>query len=152
MISYLHKKVVESGWAPKDPDPADCLGVLVRKHRGAYMTIPTPINDGLLNAAARLNIIAALTMRLEMIDGILASLMQGQTELRFHDGSQLQILESITQVKSSNVKKFQYACVCRHERIILVRHDNLTNLIPQAAKVEERLLSMVSCLSTNDMD
>ena len=146
MIGYLYKRIVASGWAPNDPDPADCMGVLVRKQRGTYITMPTPINDSLLDAAVKLNIIAALTMRPEMLDGILASLIPGQSELRFQDGSQLQILDSIMQVDHTNVKKFQYACICRQERLILVWHDDLTNLIPQAAKVEERLLSMVSCL------
>jgi hypothetical protein len=146
MISYLYKKIVSSGWAPADPDPADCMGVLVRKQRGTYITMPTPINDSLLDAAVKLNIIAALTMRPEMLDGILASLMPGQTELRFHDGSQLQILDSIMLVDQSTIKKFQYACVCRQEKLILVWHDDLTNLTPQAAKIEERLLSLVSRL------
>ena len=146
MISYLYKKIVASGWAPADPDPADYMGVLVRKQRGTYITMPTPINDSLLDAAVKLNIIAALTMRPEMLDGILASLMPGQTELRFHDGSQLQILDSIMLVDQSTIKKFQYACVCREERLILVWHDDLTSLIPQAAKIEERLLSLVSCM------
>lgn len=147
MISYLYKKIVASGWAPADPDPADYMGVLVRKQRGTYITMPTPINDSLLDAAVKLNIIAALTMRPEMLDGILASLIPGQAELRFHDGSQLQIVDSIIQVDQASVKKFQYACVCRQERLILVWHDDLTNLIPQAAKIEERLLSLVSSFS-----
>lgn len=145
MISYLYKRIVASGWAPSNPDPEDCMGALVRRTRGNYITMPTPVNDCLLEAAIKLNLIAALTMRPQMLDGILASLSSGQTELRFEDGSQLQILDSLAMVDSSNVKKFQYACVCRQERLILVWHDDITTLVPQASKVEERLLSFVSC-------
>ena len=144
MISYLYKKIVASGWAPADPDPADYMGVLVRKQRGTYITMPTPINDSLLDAAVKLNIIAALTMRPEMLDGILASLIPGQAELRFHDGSQLQIVDSIIQVDQASVKKFQYACVCRRERLILVWHDDLQGIVPQATRMEEKLLALVS--------
>ncbi|KAM0714475.1 hypothetical protein Q7P37_010262 [Cladosporium fusiforme] len=143
MISYLYKQIVSSGWAPSNPDPEDCMGVLVRRQRGNYVTMPTPINDLLLEAAIKLNIIVALTMRPQMLDGILASLNPGQTELRFEDGSQLQIFDSLAVLESTNVKKFQYACICRHERLILVWHDDLANLLPQATRTEEKLLSFI---------
>lgn len=147
MISYLYKRVVTNGWATNDPEPEDCMGVLVRRQRGHYVTKPTRINNLLLEATIKLNIIVALTMRPQMLDGILASLAPGQSELRFEDGSQLQIFDSIALLESSTVKKFQYACLCRQERVILVWHDDLANLLPQATKVEEKLLSFVSSQS-----
>ena len=63
MITYLYRRIVTSGWAPQYPDPEDCMGVLVRKARGTYVTMPTPINNLLLEAATKLNLITALTMR-----------------------------------------------------------------------------------------
>lgn len=146
MISYLYKRIVASGWAPSVPDAEDCMGVLVRRQRGVYVTNPTPINNLLLEATVKLNLIVALTMRPQMLDGILASLTPGQSELRFEDGSQLQVFDSLALLESSNVKKFQYACLCRQERLILVWHDDLANLLPQAQKMEEKLLSFVSCI------
>jgi hypothetical protein len=148
MITYLYKKIVASGWAPMEPHPDDCMGVLVRKARGIYVTMPTPINNLLLEAAINLNLITALTMRPQMLEGILESLMPGQAEIRFADNSQLQILESLADVEAGTVKQFQYACICRQEGLILVWHDDITNLIAQAQKVEERLLSLVSASMT----
>lgn len=97
MISYLYARIVSNGWAPSNPDPEDYMGVLVRKARGNYITMPTPINNRLLNATIKLNLIVGLTMRPQMLDGILRSLTPGQTELKFKDGSQLQILDSLAQ-------------------------------------------------------
>lgn len=152
MISYLYARIVSNGWALSNPDPEDYMGVLVRKARGNYITMPTPINNRLLNATIKLNLIVGLTMRPQMLDGILGSLTPGQTELKFKDGSQLQILDSLAQADSSNVRKFQYACVFRQERMILVWHDEVMNLVPQATKIEEKLLGLVSRSPTGDRD
>jgi cellulose synthase/poly-beta-1,6-N-acetylglucosamine synthase-like glycosyltransferase len=143
MNTYLHKRMVASGWMPAEHDPEDCLGVLMRRARGSYVTSPEPAHHVLLGAVMRLNLVVAMTMRPQMLDGILDSLVPGQTELRFKDGSQLQIIDSLTQAQPSNVKKFQYACVCRQERLVLVWQDDIQNMIPQATRIEERLLSLV---------
>lgn len=143
MVSYLFKRVVASGWVPVDRDPEDCIGVLLRQRRGNYVTAPDPVNHVLLGAVIRLNLAVALTMRPQMLDGILSSLSPNQTELRFKDGSQLQIIESMTMAQPSSVKKFQYACVCRQERVVLVWQDDIQNILPQATRMEERLLSLI---------
>ena len=108
------------------------------------MTSPDVIHPVLQDAVMRLNVIVALTMRPEMLDGILASLTPGQTELKFKDGSQVQIIESLTLAQPTSVKKFQYACVCRRERLVLVWHDDLQGIVPQATRMEEKLLALVS--------
>lgn len=136
--------MVASGWMPAEHDPEDCLGVLMRRSRGSYVTVPEPAHHVLLGAVIRLNLVVAMTMRPQMLEGILDSLVPGQTELRFRDGSQLQIIDSLTLAQPSNVKKFQYACVCRQERLVLVWQDDIQNMIPQATRIEERLLSLVS--------
>jgi len=41
-------------------------------------------------------------------------------------------------------KKFQYACLVRDERMALVWHDDLQQIIPHATRLEEKLLSLVS--------
>ncbi|KAF7556470.1 hypothetical protein G7Z17_g1393 [Cylindrodendrum hubeiense] len=143
IVGYLFKRIVASGWVGTDRDRDDCMGVLVRQSRGHYVTSPDPVNPLLLDAVTRLNLGAAMTMRPQMLDGILGSLSQGQTEIRFKDGSQLQIIDSFALAQPSNVKKFQYACVCRQERLVLVWQDDIQNIIPQATRVEERLLSLV---------
>lgn len=145
MIDYLLKRIVAGGWLPPDhhQNPQECLGVLLRRSRGLYVTAPDPLNHILLGAAMRLNLAVAMTMRVQILDGILASLAPGQSELRFKDGSQLQIIDSLTLAQPANIRKFQYACVCRQERLILVWQDDIQNIIPQATRVEERLLSLI---------
>jgi hypothetical protein len=146
MITYLNNRIVSSGWIPPPSVrlPEDCLGVLMRRARGVYVTSPDVIHPVLENAVQRLNMVVAFTMRPQMLDGILSSLGPSQTELRFKDGSQLQIIDSLASAQPSNVKKFQYACVVRYERLILVWHDDLQQIIPQATRLEEKLLSLVS--------
>lgn len=144
MISYLYKRIQASAWIPSNPSAEDCMGVLLRRTRGSYVTHPEQLHHVLQGAVIRLNLVVALTMRPSMLEGILSSLTPGQTELRFKDGSQLQIIDSLTSAQPSNVKKFQYACICRQERLVLVWQDDLQNIIPQATRVEERLLSLVS--------
>jgi hypothetical protein len=143
MINYLFKRIMASGWIPSERNPDECMGVLLRRTRGNYVTAPETLHHVLLGAVMRLNLAAALTIRPQMLDGILESLSPGQTELRFKDGSQLQIIDSLTLAQPTNVKKFQYACICRQERLVLVWQDDIQNIIPQATRVEERLLSLV---------
>lgn len=144
MNTYLYKRMVASGWIPEKQDPEDCLGVMMRRTRGSYVTTPEQTHHVLLGAVIRLNLLVALTMRPQMLEGIIDSLAPGQTELRFKDGSQLQIIDSLTLAQPSNIKKFQYACVCRQERLVLIWQDDIQNIIPQATRIEERLLSLVS--------
>ncbi|KAH7318590.1 putative glycosyltransferase family 2 protein [Stachybotrys elegans] len=143
MINYLYRKAVASGWISAKATTEDQLGVLLRRHRGHYVTAPEPVHHDLLGAVIRLNAIVCLTMQPDMLEGILRSLAPGQTELRFKDGSQLQIIDSLSIAHPTSVKKFQYACICRQERLVLVWQDDLQKIIPQASSIEEKLFSLV---------
>lgn len=146
MINYLHKRIVASGWMPSSEMsfPHQPLGVLLRISRGNYISSPEdPAHPLLLGAVIRLNLAVAFTMRSQMLDGILAKLPQGQSELRFKDGSQIQILDSMASAQPSNVRKFQYGCIFRDERVLLTWQDSLQHIISQGNKFEEKLLSMV---------
>lgn len=104
--------------SPSMVSVSDCSGVLLRRSRGNYITAPNPLNHILLGAVMRLNLYVATTMRPQMLDGILASLTPGQTELKFKDGSQIQVLDSMN-------------------------FAQLANIVPQATMIEEKLLSLV---------
>lgn len=118
-------------------------GVLMRKAKRKYVTAPEAINPQVLEAVTRINAAYAFTMRSDVLDGILAEQPPGLSNLMLADGSQLQILESITSITSANVKKFQYACILREECLILVWHDDLDLLLPHATRLEEKLLALV---------
>ncbi|UNI18966.1 hypothetical protein JDV02_005195 [Purpureocillium takamizusanense] len=145
MVRYLNNRVVASGWTPPESARShdDCLGVLLRRSRGNYVTAPDTVHHVLLGAVMRLNLSVAVTIRPQLLDGVLKSLTPGHTELKFKDGSQVQIIDSLSFAHSATVKKFQYACICRQERLVLVWHDDLQNIVPAATQMEEKLLSLV---------
>lgn len=90
-----------------------------------------------------MNVEVAFTMRPKMLEGIISSLVPGQSDAKLSDGSQLQILPSLDAITAASVKKFQYACLVKHEKMLLVWHDDLQYIVPHAAKMEEKLLALV---------
>lgn len=80
----------------------------------------------------------------ETVDVVLSSLEPFQTELPMAGGSQLQVMDSLNDIAQNTVKKFQYACLVRKERLLLIWHDDLQDIIPHASRMEEKLLSLVS--------
>ena len=150
MVNYLGNKACASGWMPQEAldTPREGLGVLLRQSRGQYMCRPVNIEPSLLLAVQRLNVAVAMTIRPDMLESIFNTLEPFQTELRLKDGSQLQIIQSLTSITASTVKKFQYACLLRQERTVLVWHDDVNQILIHAGRVEERLLSFVRSSST----
>lgn len=74
----------------------------------------------LLTAVQKLNSQVALTMRTESIDVILSTLEPYKTDLLMTDGSQLQVLNGLSEISTTNVKRFQYCCLLREEAMVLV--------------------------------
>jgi hypothetical protein len=124
-------------------NPLECHGALLRKSRGSYVTSPENISPKLLEAVQRMNVEVAFTMRPHVLDGIVSALLPGQTDTKLNDGSQLQVLPSLDAVTAASVRKFQYACLVRQEKMLLVWHDDLEHIVPHAARMEEKLLALV---------
>ncbi|KHE87351.1 hypothetical protein GE21DRAFT_1331802 [Neurospora crassa] len=145
MIQYLSKQIDKAGWIPSDKNKKtpNGYGVLYKKSRGQYVTQPEDLSQEVVACVQRLNLAVAFTMKPDMLDGILVSLRPNQSELKLMDGSQLQIADSLNSMVPANVKKFQYACLVRQEGILLVWHDDLLQIVPTAARIEEKLLAMV---------
>lgn len=146
MVVYLANRVSAYGWIPSPAlsDPSRGLGVLLRQSRGHYICCPENINNELLSAAQRLNVGVLVTMRLEMLHPIVAGMYDGQTELVMKGGYQLQIVDSLASVTSSgSVRKFQYAAILRKEELLLVWQDDVTQILPHAQRMEDKLLSYI---------
>lgn len=123
MVKFLHSRVKTSNWlGDATPDEAyrECLGVLIRKSRGIYATAPNAVHPDLVAAVQKLNAQVAFTMRTDSVEIILDSLEEFQTDLVMKDGSRLQVMDSLSSISSVNVKRFQYCCVLRDERMILI--------------------------------
>jgi hypothetical protein len=101
-----------------------------------------------LAAVQKLNVEVAFTMSTDITDLIFSLLGPDQTELVLGlGGSQYQILDSLEEIAkstSSKVKRFQYACFVRREKVLLLWHDNVERILVHAAEVEKTLLTVVS--------
>jgi hypothetical protein len=148
MSRYLYGRVTASQWVSPQTSDGACAGVLIRKSRGVYTTTPKIVHPDLLAATIKLNSHVSFTMRTETIEIILSTLEQFQTDLLLTDGSQLQVLNSLQDISTTNLKRFQYSCILRHERMLLVWHDDLQEILPHALRLEEKLLSLVSMTSS----
>lgn len=145
MMKFLRKQVVSNDWIPAEPrlQKQSGLGVLYRKSRGHYIMLPSDFDPELVACVSRLNVTAAFTMKPELLDSIVETLGRGQTELKFMDGSQLQVSESFASMTHSKVKKFQYASLVRREAVLLVWHDDVQQLVPTAAKLDRKLIASI---------
>ena len=151
MIKHLYSRMNSHQWSKQsryiDFDSYD--GVLLRKARDSYVCHPASMNKELVDVVTALNVQVAFTMRCETIDVLVAKLSPQQTTIRMLDQSQLQVIDSLSEVSSSKTKKFQYACLVRREKLLLVWHDDMQRIIPHATNLEEKLLSIVSHGSSN---
>lgn len=123
MVKYLYNRVVNSQWLNPRMSGGEfqgCSGVLIRKSRGVYSSAPSTVHPNLVAAVQKLNAQVAFTMRTESIDIILATLEPFQTDLLMTDGSQLQVLNGLPDISTTNVKRFQYCCLLRQEGMVLV--------------------------------
>jgi hypothetical protein len=143
MVKYLHSRVVAQQWISSSSNDSECLGVLLRRTRGQYITVPSQINPLLLAAVEKVNVEVAFTMRTETTDAVFSTLADFQTDLLLTDGSQLQVINSLDEILIKNVKKFQYAALLRTEKMLLVWHDDLQKILPHAMATEGKLLSLV---------
>lgn len=122
-------------------------GVLLRQSRGVYITQPPLLNPELVAAVQKINVEVAFTMSTETTDMIFAGIDENQTQLVLADGAQWQIVDSLVDINrgaSNSIKKFQYACLVRKEKIVLVWHDDIQKILNHAQEVETRLLGLVS--------
>lgn len=142
MINYIYGRVSSHKWLP-DPRSSQPRGVLLRKGRGTYICEPEAIDRTLLGAVQTMNVEVAFTMATETVQAILDALTPGQTEIFLGNGSQLQIIDSLANI-STSTKKLQYAALIREEQLMLVWHDDLDRIMSHAAKLEDKLLALVS--------
>lgn len=166
MVSYLHGRISSQMWfdvnkeflyapgAPRSDTPTSTYdrfsmqGVLLRTTRGVYVTQPSNICPNLVAAVQRLNVEVAFTMSTELTNLIFSTLAPGQTEFILpHDSTQYQILESFEEMakaSSNKLKRFQYTCFVKKERVVLLWHDEVESILAHGDRLERQLLTVVS--------
>lgn len=148
MSKYLLQKFQTNKWIPEDFSPqVDHLGLLLRQHRGLYVTVPNPPSLQLLAAVQKLNVEIAFTMVSDITNSIIEGLALGQEDLYLpHDHSRYQIVDSLEAIASAptgRIRKFQYVCIVRHEKLVLLWHDSVEAMITHVQEVEAKLLALV---------
>jgi hypothetical protein len=104
-----------------------------------------------MSAVLKINVEVAFTMMTEITKLIFDTLDSEQTDLLLPDGSQYQILDSVSAITtsaSSEFKRFQYTCLLRRERMILIWHDDVQQILQHASDVERTLLTLVCDMIT----
>lgn len=129
-------------------DRTSVQGVLLRTSRGVYVTQPSNLCNNLIAAVQRLNVEVAFTMSTELTNLIFSTITPTQTEFILpHDSTQYQILDSfedMAKASSNKLKRFQYTCFVRKERVVLLWHDDVESILSHGDKVERQLLTVVS--------
>ena len=121
---------------------------MLRHTRGQYVSMPQVLAPSLLAAVQRLNVAVAFTMSTDVTDLIFSIFAPNQTELVLpHDSTQYQILESfddMAKATSNKIKRFQYTCFVRKEKVLLLWNDDVEGILTHAADIERQLLTVVS--------
>ena len=149
MSKYLLQKFQTNKWIPETfSSEEDHLGLLIRQYRGSYVTQPQSISLSLLAAVQKLNVEVAFTMVSEITSSIIEGLEPGQEDLYLpQDHSQYQIVDSLDAIASApsgRIRKFQYVCIVRKEKLVLLWHDSVEAMVPHVQDVEAKLLALVS--------
>ena len=128
-------------------DRTSVQGVLLRTSRGVYVTQPSNLCQNLIAAVQRLNVEVAFTMSTELTNLIFSTMTPNQTEFILpHDSTQYQILDSfedMAKASSNKLKRFQYTCFVRKEKVVLLWHDDVESILSHGDKVERQLLTVI---------
>lgn len=144
MAHYLYGKMATNLWLTS-PE-SEFHGILLRQARGVYVSEPEMVSPLLLSAIEKLNVEVAFTMSTKTTSAIFASLTADQTEIVMPDGTQYQIVDSMedmARLASVKVKKFQYACLVRKQRMVLVWHDDIFEILSHGEELEKIFLGMI---------
>ncbi|KAF3934550.1 hypothetical protein ABW19_dt0208813 [Dactylella cylindrospora] len=149
MSQYLFQRLQRKGLIPNSrvlQDYSSC-GLLVRRGPGSYLSQPMSISPSLLNAVSNLDVCVAFTMKSYITEPIFKALRPDQTELELkRGGDRYQVvdsLEEIAQASPKDISRFQYICFVREERVVLLWHDSIREIVEHATKVEEVFLSQI---------
>ncbi|KAF3283186.1 hypothetical protein TWF970_001165 [Orbilia oligospora] len=149
MSQYLFQRFQRKGLIPNSSllgSYSDC-GLLVRRDTGSYISQPMSISPALLNAVANLDVYVAFTMRSYITEPIFKALPQDLRELELRKGGDkyqvVDSLEEIAQASPRDISRFQYICFVREERVVLLWHDSIKEIVDHAARVEEVFLSQI---------
>ncbi|KAF3914208.1 hypothetical protein ABW20_dc0107007 [Dactylellina cionopaga] len=149
MSQYLFQRLQRKGLIPnsRQMQSHSSCGLLVRRSAGSYITQPMNISSGLLNAVANLDVYVAFTMKSYITEPIFKVLKPDQKELQLKRGGAcyqvVDSLEEIAQASPKDISRYQYICFVREERVVLLWHDSIKEIVDHASRVEEKFLGQI---------
>ncbi|KAF1926166.1 uncharacterized protein M421DRAFT_102537 [Didymella exigua CBS 183.55] len=143
----LHAKMRSMSWTDHDvPQPLRRSGAFIKKGDNEYVVEPRIMDRGILAAVRHINAMVALTIVTDHTEVVFDTL-QPDKPLKFEDGSQIQIFESLDALaQSASVKKLQYAAFVRRERMLLVWYHDLGTILERARSIHRRIHDLVTSL------
>src|SRR5271170_6576188 len=157
MVKYLYKRCMQHKWLepPSEELNVDsssggpgtsCLGVMLRRSPGSYISQPLNISSELLGAVQRLGVPVAFTMSSETTEVLFQRITPLQTEVSLDPwGTVLPIVNSANDICTgkSSVSQDAFMCAFREEQLVLVWGDSPQGLVAQGDDVETKLVGLV---------
>jgi hypothetical protein len=157
MVKYLYSRLKSNLWFQNAVEPTQrnsdgtmgyiSSGVCLRRGRDDFVYQPSNMAPVLVEAVKKLNVEVAFTMCTDTTDTIFAIIRSRDLDsLTLQDGSQYQIVDSLADIASGEtgkVKKFQYTCLVRDEKLVLIWHDSIERIMDHAQDIERNFLTLV---------
>jgi len=139
---------------PKGQAEATTLfGTMIRIDDDEYSISPPSLSESVADAVRKLNLNIAFTMCTHLTSAIFDSASDEDRELFFPcTGKHYQIVDSLQDIIESeegDVKKLQYVCFVRRERVVLIWGDDEASILARGEDLLTVMLSHVSFFDTS---
>lgn len=146
MARFLYRRVVSQGWILPNEDSEGAQCGIVLADGGEYHAEPAGIYPEMKDICRKLDIVALCAMRCDVTHHLLQRIPQddGEITLSPHHVT-IPVVESLQQIVSSDsrVRRRDFACFVRNERLLLVWSYNADELFAQASNMESKMVGMV---------
>ncbi|OCK77120.1 hypothetical protein K432DRAFT_418823 [Lepidopterella palustris CBS 459.81] len=150
MAKFIHRRVLDKGWLKLDESmkeaSCDYLGVVMQVEDGEsvkYISEPENISSDLRIACERLSLPVAFTMSSEICAPIFNRLSEEDTEITLTPYNTIvPVVKSLSDLAKNDtgVKRRDFMCLIRQEKIALVWSHTVENIMAQGADVESKLM------------
>ncbi|KAI9892012.1 MAG: hypothetical protein M1814_002207 [Vezdaea aestivalis] len=141
MVNYIYQDLVERMWTSEGPGE----GVVLKKKRRNYVCCPRTLETDeypFFDAIRDMNVRCAMTVNTQIVKIFMSQASAFET-IPLTKELSIQVLDRIEDLAGSQCNTHQFAAFIRDVSILVVWEDDPTRLIDRAAKLEEKLLSMV---------
>lgn len=154
MTQFLYRRLEEKGWLQKDPTAIrpSSLGIVMRISQDVttqFIAEPQTIDENLKIIADNMHLSVIFTMSSDITSLLFTRVAKDDTEISLTPNNiTVPIVDSLEELasNSSGVRRRDFCCFIREQRIVLVWSTSADNIFVQAADVESKLMSSVRFL------